>query len=562
MNDPTVIMPDGTPFAFWDDRTRYERAYHVACEHPQATDDGPGTEERPFATIGRAAALLQPGEKVIVHAGVYRECVRPARGGTGPDAMIAYEAAPGEEATIRGSQPWAGPFTPSEGWNLGPLPEGVTVWTGEMPAEWFLGYNPFIARNVSSEYNTFVKDWTREETEIFLLRRGMLLADGVPLKQVSFPRELAASDGAFWVEEPGLRLHFRLPGDADPQSMSLEVTTREQALAPLDPGLGYIRISGLRFETCADGFPVPQRAMVSAARGDHWIIEDCTLRWANACAIDLGNETWHRRRMMPSPAAGHHIVRRNHICDIGTCGIAAVGNNASTLVEDNTIERIGYHNIERLWECGGLKFHTCDSGLFRRNIFRHIHHAPGLWLDVLNHNCRITENVFADIDSIKGALYLEMCFGLNVLDHNVFWDIRGDYSRPWGVISMKPGFAVNIDSGEQCVFAHNLLADVPDSYALWFNLDQQDRIMRGRTGLCRRHKILNNVFVGCPERILLSRTADNQCDGNLYHGADDFTSFCIEYPAPQAILDLEAWQTYYGYDQGATQAAITVSFDP
>jgi len=161
MNESTVMLPNGTPFDFWDDVTAYTRVYHVARQHPRATDDGPGSADQPFATIGRAAELLEPGEKVVVHEGVYRECVRPARGGSGPNAMIAYEGAPGERVSVRGSRVWDAAFAPSEGWNLGRVPEGVTVWTGEMPAEWFIGYNPFIARNFSSEYNTFVKDWTQ-----------------------------------------------------------------------------------------------------------------------------------------------------------------------------------------------------------------------------------------------------------------------------------------------------------------------------------------------------------------------------------------------------------------
>jgi len=41
---------------------------------------------------------------VLVHEGVYRERVKPARGGTGPDAMICYEAAPGERVVIKGSE--------------------------------------------------------------------------------------------------------------------------------------------------------------------------------------------------------------------------------------------------------------------------------------------------------------------------------------------------------------------------------------------------------------------------------------------------------------------------
>ncbi|MBM3237267.1 hypothetical protein FJZ31_13320 [Candidatus Poribacteria bacterium] len=140
----SVIMPNGKPFEFWDDTTEYIRVYHVAGEHPDASDEGPGTESNPFKTINRAANLLQPGEKVIVHSGVYRECVRPARGGSGPDKMIAYEAAPGEDVTIKGSEIWTPKFTHSEEWNFGSLPDGVNVWTAELPAEWFIGYNPFM----------------------------------------------------------------------------------------------------------------------------------------------------------------------------------------------------------------------------------------------------------------------------------------------------------------------------------------------------------------------------------------------------------------------------------
>ena len=100
-------MPDGATFELWEDTTKYEKVYHVACLRPDASDDNPGTEDRPFATIGRAAMLLQPGEKAIVHEGVYRESIRPARGGEGPEHMIAYEAAGGETVRIKGSEIWS-----------------------------------------------------------------------------------------------------------------------------------------------------------------------------------------------------------------------------------------------------------------------------------------------------------------------------------------------------------------------------------------------------------------------------------------------------------------------
>jgi hypothetical protein len=238
---------------------------------------------------------------------------------------------------------------------------------GDLPIEWFPGYNPFVARNFSSEYTSFTRDWSVEENHTFLLRRGMVFVDGRPLRQVHFPSQLSEADGTFWVEDPGLRLHLRLWGDADPGEATLEVTAREQVFAPLVEGLGYIRISGFRFEHAADGIPVPQRAMLSARRGHHWIIEENDLRWANAVGLDVGNETWHRQWPGKDHPQGGHIIRRNHVSDCGICGMAAVGNNACTLVEHNLIERIGGLNIERIWEAGGLKFHTCDTVLIRNN---------------------------------------------------------------------------------------------------------------------------------------------------------------------------------------------------
>jgi len=555
MDGYAVTMPNGVPFKFWDDATEYTRVYHVACEHSNASDDGPGTEDHPFATIGRAAQELKPGEKVIVHSGVYRECVRPARGGEGPDRMIAYEAAPGEEVVVRGSQLWTPEFKLSEDWNFRHPAQGAKVWVGELPEEWFIGYNPFMTRNFSSEYTTFTRDWSVEEIHCFMLRRGMVFADGRSLRQVFWPRELRDNDGAFWVEDPGLRIHLRLWGDADPGGHTFEVTTKEQVFAPVEQQLGYIRVSGFCFEHAADGIPVPQRAMVSAARGHHWIIEDNHIRWANACGIDVGNETWHRPRREASDTSGHHIIRRNHISDCGICGIAAVGNNAHTLVEDNTVERIGDKNIERIWETGGLKFHTCDGVLIRRNVFRQIRHAPGLWLDYLNRNCRVTANVFADIESIHGGVYIEVSHDLNAVDHNILWDIRG-LGRP------RTGYGVNVDTGEECIVAHNLFGKIQDWYAVSVNLDQRTRVVGGRVGLCRRHKVLNNVFVECPKRIMFSRVEDNQSDGNLFDRRDDTTSLCVEYPEPQALVNLSAWQRYYGLDENSRQAQIEADFDP
>jgi len=87
-------LPDGSEFPTWEKELHFSKTYYVDGRAKNADDSGPGTKERPFKTINHAAQVLQPGERVVIAAGVYREFIQPARGGTGPEAMISYEAAP------------------------------------------------------------------------------------------------------------------------------------------------------------------------------------------------------------------------------------------------------------------------------------------------------------------------------------------------------------------------------------------------------------------------------------------------------------------------------------
>lgn len=76
--------------------------YEVAQRHPQASDAAPGTTERPWKTIGRAAASVAPGDVVVIRGGVYRERVLVKTSGTA-EAPIRFEAAPGEHVLVTGA---------------------------------------------------------------------------------------------------------------------------------------------------------------------------------------------------------------------------------------------------------------------------------------------------------------------------------------------------------------------------------------------------------------------------------------------------------------------------
>jgi hypothetical protein len=537
------LLPDGSRFPFWDDTTKYRRILHVAQQHPAADDANPGTEAAPFKTIGAAAKRLGSAEKVVIHAGVYRETVCPAQGGSGPDAMIAYEAAPGEKVVIAATELFTPVARRSTGWRIPEVAGGATVWMADLSENVFAAYNPFLVRNA---YEYLIQYGERQDPEWLkrvMLRRGSVFFRGQPLRQVPFVRDLATQDGAFWVEEPGLRIHFRLPGDAAPGE-ALEISAREQTLAPREPGLGYIRVTGLTLQNAADGLPVPQRGSFSTSRGHHWIIEDCTVDGANGVGLSLGAESWDGQE---TPAMGGHIVRRCEIRNCGICGIAGARGVRQSLFEDNLLEAIGYHNLERMWECAAIKFHFAENCLIRRNVLRHIRHAAGIWLDVDNVNNRITGNVFANIETLQGGVFSELNYQRNLIDHNVFWNIRG-----CGVLA---------DGNEKIVVAHNLFGEFPDRQAVFCSLYQAARKSSGRTSICRANQVLNNIIIRGPHRVAFARREQNVCDGNLYHSGDDDCCFQVLLPEPGNFQNLAGWQDFFEFDRHSRQAKVDATLD-
>lgn len=102
--------------------------YYVSAN---GNDINSGEITAPLRTIGRASELAMPGDIVRVFGGVYREWVKPQRGGTF-DSPIIYEAMPGETVTIKGSEE-VKDWVRVEG----------GVWRKTLPNSFFGDYNPF-----------------------------------------------------------------------------------------------------------------------------------------------------------------------------------------------------------------------------------------------------------------------------------------------------------------------------------------------------------------------------------------------------------------------------------
>ncbi len=569
-------MPDGTQFPAWEKPLHFTKTYYVDGQAKNADDQGPGTKERPFRTISRAAQVLQPGERVVIADGVYREAIHPARGGTGPDAMISYEAAPGAKVVVKGSavvKDWRR----SEGWNFGIDPQThspVQAWELKLSPTLFPdGYNPFEVDNVLGD-----KTWLRyaEDNMItYFRRRGLVFVDGHPLEPVETARELAGPlprsmnyftkvfwtplfkefqpyAGKVWIEPNGMTLHIRLANDDDPAKHTIEITTKEQVFSPADRYQSYIRVKGITFMHAGNGFPVPQRGMVSTNRGNHFIFEDDTFEWANSVGLDIGNEDWSASR--PPQPVGYDVIRGNTFRYCGIEGLGGTGGPQSTLVEKNLFEWTGWQDAAMMSESGGTKMHVAHNLLFRNNVVRHIRHANGIWLDIGNANVRITGNLFADIPGNVNphAVHIEGSDALNQIDDNIFYHLTG------GIL---------IRDTNNVIIAYNLFLDCEEVCVDTMSGINGPRPIAGHTNDVHNLMVHDNVFWKMGRSAIEFTNARNDADGNVYanpaggpFAAQPFLR--VKFPEPPEWHNLQSWREEHGWDKNGTMADISAELDP
>ena len=522
--DAPTVLPDGTPFPLWEDETDYRKVYYVDQRHPEAADDNPGTEAAPFLTIQAAAEVVEPGEKVLIKSGVYRELVQPRRGGTGVDEMISYEAAPGAEAIIRGSDVLDAAWTNSEG-------RSVSVWMAELPAAFFEGDHPFAVVNTTDEDFENMR-WARGERGLVphTLPRAMVFQDGRRLTQLGTLEELPRAAGAFWIDTEGHALHINPFDRRNPGTCQIEVTARQFLFKPPVKGLGYIRIEGLTFEHAGNGFIRSGHGAVTTWCGHHWIIEDNTLGHMNSTALEIGvlteegpgGEDWPELEK----TVGDHLVRRNHVYDCGTGGIQGTAV-ARSLVADNHIHDCGWQEVEHIWEAAGIKILLTLDCAVQCNHVHHCYACTGIWIDCGNRNTRASRNLVHDIASVNGGIFFEASNVLNLVDHNVIYDVDG------------PG--VHLHDCDRVLVAHNLMHNCT-SAAVHLTKNQG----RDRVGVCKHNRIINNVIARCPEGFDYF-DKENVSDYNvLSRMGEDFS--------------LDDWQAT-GLDVHSTTAELDIAID-
>lgn len=443
---------------------------HIAAREVHVSEAGrdsaSGNHTRPYLTISKAASVAQPGDTIIVHAGTYREWVKPIHGGTDDSKRITYRTAPGEKVVIKGSERITS-------WTR----QAGGVWKVELPNSFFGEYNPY-ALEVSGGWLNYGR-WHH---------RGDVYLNGEAFYEKQTTQEVAEVKQTWHCQvDKDVTTIWANFGKANPNTELTEINVRESLFMPEITGLKYITVDGFHFMHAAANWAPPvldlQTGAVGPRMGKHWIIENCTITNARCVGIILG----HAPGVDYSDinAYGDHIIRNNVIHRCGQAGIAGQKGATRSLICGNLIEDTNYRREFGGWETAAIKFHnsvdTVISGNLIRGVYRQEQGAFGIWIDFGNQGIRINRNIIYNTEA--ATVFLEMNHGPILVDNNI---LIGQPIR---------------SNSEATVFAHNLFVDCGYEYSpdnqrrSQYYRPHTTKVVGRKSGTAQDDKWFNNIFI-------------------------------------------------------------------
>jgi hypothetical protein len=403
--------------------------YYVA---KNGSDFNPGTADKPFLTISKAAYVAKPGDVITVHEGVYREWVNPKFGGTSSQRII-YQAAEGENVVITGAEvitDWV---------------KDGDIWKTVIDNKFFGSFNPYNEALYGDWL--FTRDRVFHLGEVYLNGHAMYEAVSVDavrepvMSKTSFEPEFSVYAWYAEVDDNTTTIYANFHGE-DPTKGNVEINVRRFCFWPENPGRNYITVRGFTMKQAATQW-APPTALQEGLIGPHWskgwIIENNTISDSKCCGISLGKEesTGHNEWTHIFTKMGHqreqevifravnkgwnkdnigsHVVRNNHIYNCGQAGIVGHLGCVFSLVENNHIHHIRYKREFEGAEVGGIKFHAAIDTIIRNNV---IHDSfRGVWLDWQAQGTRVSNNIMFGNDSED--ILVEVSHGPTMVDHNM-----------------------------------------------------------------------------------------------------------------------------------------------
>ena len=392
--------------------------YNVAQRDPKASDDGPGTAERPWKSLTKAAETAGPGDIVLIRDGLYRERVLVKTGGTA-EKPICFQAAPGAHVVLTGA-------------------DRLTGWQrveGDRPVYQVPWPHRFITW---SRHNTHPDDVYHR----LIGRCEQVAIEGYLLRQVLETSQLAP--GTFSVDLSNQVLQAWDPANRDLNKVFVEGSARQEILRVEG---AHVQVRGLRFRFAAN---MAQHGAVVLA-GAHELLEDCVLEAMNASGATLAGQD--------------QIVRRCVFRDNGQLGFGANGAHRLLFTECR-VENNNTKGFDRGWEAGGDKLVLCrDASLERSQFLRN--RGNGIWFDIGNEHCTVRQCLIADNED--AGIFHEISFGLQAHDNVIVGNGFAETPGAWGAQA-----GVALSSSPDCVIERNLIIGNREG----FNFREQERTTR------------------------------------------------------------------------------------
>jgi len=492
------------------------KEYHVSVK---GNDSNTGSVSLPFKTISAAVNVAFPGDTITVHAGTYREWIKPLRGGETDTKRIVYRAAPGEKAEIKGSEIITG-------WKK----EKTGLWKVVIPNSFFGDYNPY--------QDSVFGDWfgrmgrIHHTGEVFL--NGKSLYEKETLSKVINPvtdnkiKDPEGSTYTWYCESDANNITIWANFQKfNPNKELVEISTRRTCFYPDKPGVNYLTVSGFHISQAATQWAAPtaeQVGMIATHWNKGWIIENNIISDSKCSGITLGKErgTGHNvwsldagnvnrdgnihyievvfrtlRNGWNKENIGSHVVRNNVIFNCEQTGICGSMGAVFRTIENNHIYNICTKRQFNGAEIGGIKFHAAVDVVIRKN---RIHDCGrGLWLDWMTQGTRVSCNLLYKND--LEDLFLEVNHGPFIVDNNILLS-------PYSIRTQSQGGA----------YIHNLIAGAvysypePNRFTPYF-LPHSTDIAGLTTILAGDDRFFNNIFVGNGEKAVSNTKMKSGTEG-------------------------------------------------
>jgi hypothetical protein len=378
----------------------------------------PGIEQQTHVrTIAHASALVEPGDTVIIHSGVYRESVVIEKDGK-PDNPIVFQAADGAGVIMTGA-------------------DHISEWTNEPGEEHIYSTSwpyKFITWN---RFNTHPND----DYHRLIGRCEQVFVNGYALRQVLERDKLAR--GTFYVDLDGERLYVWSSNNQDISSKKVKVEASVRDTILIVKG-DYVTVKGIRFRYVAN------RAQHGAVEfsGNHLAVEDCIFEYTNASGASFRGE--------------EIAVRRCTFQHNGQLGFGA--SRAHRLrMTGCTVQNNNIKGFNRGWEAGGNKICLARGVVLENSTFVE-NRGNGIWFDIGNEDCTV-RNCLIAFNEDAGIFY-EISYGLHAHDNVVVGNGLADTSGAWGANA-----GISLSSSPNCLIERNLLVGNKEG----FNFREQNR---------------------------------------------------------------------------------------